>query len=176
MTGITEAAKSRTPMLIVAAEVTNPLSNFYVDQPALAGAVGAVAVRVASADTTLADTTSAYWTARHDRRPVVLNLPLDVQRSGPTGRAARLPRRTRRAGAINNPDGVGRLAAALSCAERPVFVAGQPGTRQGCRGAGSARRAQRLPRGDERHHRHLHRQPVVARDLRRLRCRPSPPS
>ena len=46
MTGITEAAKSRTPMLVLAAEVSNPLSNFHVDQPALAAAVGAVSMRV----------------------------------------------------------------------------------------------------------------------------------
>ena len=45
MTGITEAAKSRTPLLVLAAEATTPLSNFYVDQPALAGAVGAVSLR-----------------------------------------------------------------------------------------------------------------------------------
>ena len=46
MTGITEAAKSRTPMVVVAAEVTEPRSNFYVDQEALARAVGAVPIRV----------------------------------------------------------------------------------------------------------------------------------
>ncbi len=32
MTGITEAAKSRTPVVVVAAEVTEPRSNFFVDQ------------------------------------------------------------------------------------------------------------------------------------------------
>ena len=44
MTGITEAAKSRTSMVVVAAEVTEPRSNFYVDQQSLAAAVGAVHV------------------------------------------------------------------------------------------------------------------------------------
>ena len=46
MTGLAEAAKSRTPLVVVAAEATEPRSNFYVDQPALARAVGAVSVRV----------------------------------------------------------------------------------------------------------------------------------
>ncbi|HEX4687683.1 MAG TPA: thiamine pyrophosphate-binding protein, partial [Nocardioides sp.] len=46
MTGITEAAKSRTPVVVVAAEVTEPRSNFFVDQEALARAVGAVPMRV----------------------------------------------------------------------------------------------------------------------------------
>src|ERR1700733_11054255 len=36
MTGITEAAKSRTPMLVLAAEATAPRSNFHIDQSALA--------------------------------------------------------------------------------------------------------------------------------------------
>lgn len=32
MTGITEAAKSRTPMLVLAAEASDARSNFFVDQ------------------------------------------------------------------------------------------------------------------------------------------------
>ena len=125
MTGITEAAKSRTPMLVLAAEATNPLSNFHVDQPALAGAVGAVSLRVASAETALADTAAAYWTARHDRRTVVLNLPLDVQADEVPPGAARLPDAPTAPAPSTDPDGVARLAAALSGAERPVFVAGR---------------------------------------------------
>ena len=42
LTGITEAAKSRTPLVVVTAEATSPRSNFFVDQTALAEAVGAV--------------------------------------------------------------------------------------------------------------------------------------
>ena len=42
MTGIAEAAKSRTPMVVLAAEATSRLSNFWVDQNALARAVGAL--------------------------------------------------------------------------------------------------------------------------------------
>jgi kynurenine formamidase len=42
MTGITEAAKSRTPMLVLAAAATAPRSNFFIDQRALCEAVGAV--------------------------------------------------------------------------------------------------------------------------------------
>ena len=34
LTGITEAAKSRTPLVVLAAEATSPLSNFHVDQRA----------------------------------------------------------------------------------------------------------------------------------------------
>ncbi|HZI96589.1 MAG TPA: thiamine pyrophosphate-binding protein, partial [Actinomycetales bacterium] len=42
MTGIAEAAKSRTPMVVLAADVTETRSNFWVDQEALAVSVGAV--------------------------------------------------------------------------------------------------------------------------------------
>src|SRR3712207_1350252 len=50
LTGITEAAKSRTPLVVLTAEATSTRSNFFVDQAALASAVGAVPVRVTSAD------------------------------------------------------------------------------------------------------------------------------
>jgi hypothetical protein len=79
MTGITEAAKSRTPMLVLAAEATTSRSNFAVDQDALAAAVGAVPERVRSAATVADDVERAYRVAAHERRTVLLNLPLDVQ-------------------------------------------------------------------------------------------------
>src|SRR6266567_626613 len=63
MTGITEAAKSRTPMLVLAAEATAARSNFAIDQSALAAAVGAVPDRVNSAATAAADLARAYHTA-----------------------------------------------------------------------------------------------------------------
>jgi len=42
MTGIAEAAKSRTPLLVLAAEAPEIRSNFHVDVAGLAAAVGAV--------------------------------------------------------------------------------------------------------------------------------------
>jgi thiamine pyrophosphate-dependent acetolactate synthase large subunit-like protein len=84
MTGIAEAAKSRTPMIVLAAEPAAAAlrSNFRVDQDALARAVGAVPDRVhgpasAVADTRVADrggraahrrTQSAVGRAGRDRR------------------------------------------------------------------------------------------------------------
>ncbi|MGH3452074.1 MAG: thiamine pyrophosphate-binding protein, partial [Haloechinothrix sp.] len=79
MTGIAEAAKSRTPMVVLAADVTEPKSNFYVDQDALATSVGAVPMRVESAEDAVATAARAYYRAVDDRRTVVLNLPLPVQ-------------------------------------------------------------------------------------------------
>ncbi|WP_344317785.1 thiamine pyrophosphate-binding protein, partial [Actinoplanes couchii] len=70
MTGIAEAAKSRTPMIVLAAEPAASAlrSNFRVDQDALAHAVGAVSERVHSAATAVADATRAWRTAVRDRR------------------------------------------------------------------------------------------------------------
>src|SRR6478735_6419694 len=79
MTGIAEAAKSRTPLLVLAAEVTEKRSNFYVDQDGLADSVGAITMRVEAAEDAVATATRAYHLARDDRRTVMLNLPLAVQ-------------------------------------------------------------------------------------------------
>jgi len=68
ITGLTEAAKSRTPLLVLAADTPAAAlrSNFRIDQDALVEAVGAVAERVHGAETALADVARA---ARPVRRP-----------------------------------------------------------------------------------------------------------
>jgi len=81
LTGIGEAAKSRTPLLVLAgdAPVGGVTSNFYFDQGAMAQSVGAVAERVHSAHTALNDTVRAVTRAMRDRQTVVLSLPIDLQ-------------------------------------------------------------------------------------------------
>jgi acetolactate synthase-1/2/3 large subunit len=126
MTGITEAAKSRTPMLVLAAEATTPRSNFYVDQAALAGSVGAVAERVSSASSAIDDVVRAVRRATDERRAVVLNLPLGVQAQPAELRPAELPPASSPGGSPPpDPQAVRALAAAISRARRPVFIAGR---------------------------------------------------
>jgi acetolactate synthase-1/2/3 large subunit len=136
MTGITEAAKSRTPVVVVAAEVTEPRSNFFVDQAALAIAVGAIPLRVTSASTAATEARSAVAMAVERRRTVLLNLPLQVQAEpAPTGGATVTSGgQSGEAGPVAPTDrDLERLAAALERSKRPVFVAGRgarvPGTR-----------------------------------------------
>jgi thiamine pyrophosphate-dependent acetolactate synthase large subunit-like protein len=129
LTGITEAAKSRTPLVVVTAEATSPRSNFYVDQVALAEAVGAVPMRVTSADDAVAQAAAAVTTARDGRRTVVLNLPLDVQAL--PAPEAELTAPVIPSPAEPEPAAVEQLAEALLAARRPVFVAGR-----GSRGPG----------------------------------------
>ena len=120
MTGITEAAKSRTPVLVLAAEAGAPRSNFRIDQDALAQAVGAAHERVHSAATAVADTARAWHRAVTERRTVVLNLPLEIQalpavESPPPAPAVPAP----------SPVVVAELAGVLDRAQRPVFIAGR---------------------------------------------------
>ncbi len=130
MTGITEAAKSRTPVVVVAAEVTEPRSNFFVDQEALARAVGAVPMRVEDPAAAVDVARRAVGTAVGQRRTVLLNLPLPIQ-------AAQVPPAVEELARPGLPDStpaapsaedLARLVDALRRAERPVFVAGR-GTR-----------------------------------------------
>jgi thiamine pyrophosphate-dependent acetolactate synthase large subunit-like protein len=134
LTGITEAAKSRTPLVVVTAEATSPRSNFAIDQFALAQAVGAVPLRVDAAGTAVARAVAAVATARDERRVVVLNLPLDVQAlevPAPGEQHAPAPRPV----PAPDPAAVDRLADALRRARRPVFVAGRGARGVGCRAA-----------------------------------------
>ncbi len=134
LTGITEAAKSRTPLVVLAAEATAPRSNFAVDQAALAAAVGAVPLRVTSAAGAAEQAAAAVRTAVGERRVVVLNLPLEVQAlEAAAGEAAGPPLLPPAVEA--DPDDVRRLADALRTARRPVFVAGRGARGAGCRAA-----------------------------------------
>ncbi|MGC0405615.1 acetolactate synthase-1/2/3 large subunit [Streptomyces sp. SAI-126] len=126
MTGITEAAKSRTPLLVLAAEVTRPTSNFYVDQEALARAVGAVPMRITSAEDAVGQSCAAVRRALHERCTVVLNLPLDVQESDvPDGALAQASPPPRRPAVVPTGSEVAALVRVLEQARRPVFVAGR---------------------------------------------------
>ena len=70
ITGLTEAAKSRTPLILLAAD-TPPAqlrSNFKIDQDALVESVGAVAERVHGPATAVADTARAVRRSTTARR------------------------------------------------------------------------------------------------------------
>ncbi|HEY6176085.1 MAG TPA: thiamine pyrophosphate-binding protein, partial [Kofleriaceae bacterium] len=63
LTGVAEAAKSRTPLIVLAPEATSPRSNFFVDVPGIAAAIGAGYRRV-SADRVASDVAEACRAAR----------------------------------------------------------------------------------------------------------------
>ncbi|RQW96586.1 thiamine pyrophosphate-binding protein [Micromonospora inaquosa] len=120
LTGLTEAAKSRTPLVVLAPEATAPRSNFFIDLPALAAAVGADFHRVRA--THAAEDSAAAYRAAARGATVVLGLPLEVQHtvaepwSGPIPEVAPTP--------VAAPQ-VEPLLAAIQAARRPVFIAGR---------------------------------------------------
>jgi len=127
VTAITEAAKSRTPLLVLAGDTANGAlrSNFHLDQAGLVTATGAVAERLHSPATAAADTERAAHRALDERRTVVLNMPLDVQAAAAP--AAPPPAPLDRTGAVPYPDParVRDLADALARSRRPVVIAGR---------------------------------------------------
>ncbi|MFC8523705.1 thiamine pyrophosphate-binding protein [Pseudarthrobacter sp. NPDC057230] len=133
VTGIGEAAKSRTPMIVVTADTAASAvgSNFRIDQDALARSVGAVAARIHSPQSAVADTVRAYRTAVNERRTVVLSLPTDIQAApAPEGIAEPAPLVPAQRFAPTDA-AVDELAELIRNARRPLFVAGRGG-----RGAG----------------------------------------
>jgi acetolactate synthase I/II/III large subunit len=136
MTGIAEAAKSRTPLLVLAAEAPEVRSNFHVDVAGLAAAVGAVPERLYSPASALADAHRA-WQAALGRRTVILALPLNVQAAaaeadpprgglgGSSPRASTVRAAPRTYPPAASPEAVTAVAAVLRGAERPVFIAGR---------------------------------------------------
>ncbi|MEV0552255.1 thiamine pyrophosphate-binding protein [Streptomyces sp. NPDC050597] len=139
MTGIAEAAKSRTPLLVLAAEVTEPRSNFYVDQEALARSVGAVSARVTSAEDAVTQALDAVRRAVRERRTVLLNLPLGVQALDvpdvPDDESTLAVVPPERAPVEPEFADVEALVRVLERSRRPVFVAGRGARSPGARDA-----------------------------------------
>ncbi|HXD66524.1 MAG TPA: thiamine pyrophosphate-binding protein, partial [Solirubrobacteraceae bacterium] len=127
VTGLTEAVKSRTPLLVLAGEApaAAPTSNFHIDQPALAASVGAASDRIKSPATAADDAQRAYQRAVIERRPVLLNVPIDIQPRPPEALAPTHPPLP----ALPTPDpsaqAVAAVADLLQSAERLLILAGR---------------------------------------------------
>jgi thiamine pyrophosphate-dependent acetolactate synthase large subunit-like protein len=134
LTGLTEAAKARTPLLLLAGEAPRAAirSNFAVDQPGLAATLGAVPERIHSGASAAADTARALRRARVERRPVVLNMPLDVQAEpAPGGQPPGLLREPERP--APSAEAVAEVAGLIEASRRPVIIAGRGAVLAGAR-------------------------------------------
>ncbi|HET7048323.1 MAG TPA: thiamine pyrophosphate-binding protein [Solirubrobacteraceae bacterium] len=127
MTGLTEAAKSRTPVLVLAGETPAAAltSNFRIDQHDLVESVGAIADRVHSPRTAADDAQRAYQRAVIERRPVVLMLPIDIQPQQATNDHPTQPPLPVFEPPAPNPRAIARAADALVNANRTAIIAGR---------------------------------------------------
>jgi thiamine pyrophosphate-dependent acetolactate synthase large subunit-like protein len=127
MTGLTEAAKSRTPLLVLAGETPAAAltSNFRIDQHDLVESVGAIADRVFSARTAADDAQRAYHRALTERRPVVLMMPIDIQPQPAAVTEPSAPPPPPFPATHPDPDAVAAAAAALRRADKPLILAGR---------------------------------------------------
>jgi thiamine pyrophosphate-dependent acetolactate synthase large subunit-like protein len=127
LTGIAEAAKSRTPLLVLAGDVPSGAvkNNFYIEQAEMVRAVGAVSERLHTPGSAREDMLRAVTRALRDRQTVVLSMPLDVQH---TPLASNLPplELPPAPGRLHpDPRAVERLADALLHAQRPLILGGR---------------------------------------------------
>ncbi|WID99858.1 thiamine pyrophosphate-binding protein (plasmid) [Bosea vestrisii] len=125
ITAIAEAAKARTPLLVLAGDVAvgDVLSNFHIDQDALVRSVGAVPERLGSAASAVEDVVRSCEKAIRERRTVVLSMPQDILQSPAPPVAIRLLERQPPA----EPDSglVQEVAQRLVAAKRPLILAGR---------------------------------------------------
>ncbi|TCJ12709.1 thiamine pyrophosphate-binding protein [Rubrobacter taiwanensis] len=127
LTALTEAVKSRTPLLLLAGDTaTGALyHNLDVDQGGIVSSVGAGVERIRSADKTIEDINRAVHRARIERRPIIASLPIDFQEydcdiedPAPFVASAMLNPRP-------SEEAVSAMADMLEIARRPVIIAGR---------------------------------------------------
>ena len=137
LTGLTEAAKCRTPLLILAAD-TPPgtlWSNFKIDQGILAETAGAVTERVRGPETAAADAARSLRRARIERRPVVLNIPINLVEASCSGGSCAAPDLPALEPPRPSDHSVAEVADLLEVASHPAIVAGRGAAISGAREA-----------------------------------------
>jgi thiamine pyrophosphate-dependent acetolactate synthase large subunit-like protein len=147
MTGLTIAARANVPIVVFAGD--SPLTSaFYVqqiDMGPLALACGAHYIPVRSIDRVLDNVREAFHVAQLEQCPVVLSIPMDLQKqpfpfmADYLPSAAMLPTPQRPAA---DPALVERVVAMIEAAEKPIFIAGKGAVRSGAREAIEALSAQ----------------------------------
>jgi thiamine pyrophosphate-dependent acetolactate synthase large subunit-like protein len=127
MTGLTEAAKSRTPLVVLAADTAASAirSNFRIEQDNLVRAVGAVPERLHGPASAVADAARAWQRAQVERRPIVLMMPLDVQAATSPHDGRALPTPPVLHPARPAEAAIAAAADVLERARRPLIIAGR---------------------------------------------------
>jgi len=140
MTALTIAARAGVPLVVFAGD--SPIAASYyiqqIDMAPLALATGAHYIPVRTIDRALDNVREAFHTAALERRPVVLSVPMDLQKQAwpymddytPSAELLPAPQRP-----LPDPAIVDRLVGMIAEAERPVIIAGRGAKLSGARGA-----------------------------------------
>lgn len=130
MTALTTAARGRIPLVVFAGEAPMHAKwyNQALDQPPLAAACGAHYIAAHSARRMHQYVREAFYLAQHERKPVVLGVPYDLQKEPMPESAAYVP-----SGAVMprvermppHPHQVDAVVEKLSRARCPIVLAGR---------------------------------------------------
>ncbi len=140
MTALTMAARGGAPLVVFAGDAPIGASWYLqqIDQAPLALATGAHFVPIRTIDRALDCVREAFYVARAERRPVVLSVPLDLQKEAfpylpdYTPSADLMPRPQ---AAPPDPALVDEVAAMVAAAERPVVIGGRGALWSGAKAA-----------------------------------------
>lgn len=136
MTALTIAARGGVPMVVFAGDA--PMGSAWylqqIDQAPLALATGAHFIPIRSVDRALDNVREAFYVAKHERRPVVLSVPMDLQKQdypyppdySPSSTIVPRFQRTPPA-----PEVVDEVVEMIAAAERPIILAGRGAVRSG---------------------------------------------
>jgi acetolactate synthase I/II/III large subunit len=143
MTALAMAARGNAPVVVFAGDAPINASWYLqsIDQAPLALGTGAHFVPIRSVDRALDCVREAFYVARAERKPVVLSVPLDLQKEefpylpDYTPSTDLMPRAQ-----VLRPDPalVDEVAAMIAEAERPIVIGGRGATWSGAKGARSA--------------------------------------
>ena len=128
-TALTSAVRHRSPLIVFAGDT--PMSGAFhgqqFEQRPLAEAAGARFLPLRDADRIATDIRDAFYYARHERRPVVVSAPMDLQNRARSRMpdyvpsAALLPRAQR---LYPDPEAISAAVEMIGAAKRPVIIAG----------------------------------------------------
>jgi acetolactate synthase-1/2/3 large subunit len=129
MTGLVEAQKARSPVLVLAGDgpAGGPLRPSDIDQAALVGSLGVPVIRVTHAASARSVASQAMRLAREDGGPVVVLLPSDLQDQPAIDEAAEEPDGKPPASAArpaSAPAQIAEVSELLTRAQRVLIVAG----------------------------------------------------
>jgi acetolactate synthase-1/2/3 large subunit len=140
MTALVMAARGNAPVVVFAGDAPIGASWYIqsIDQAPLALATGAHFVAIRTIDRALDCVREAFYVARAERKPVVLSVPLDLQKEEfpflpdyqPSTELMPRPQNLR-----PDPALLDEIAAIIAEAERPIVIGGRGATWSGAKGA-----------------------------------------